>query len=405
MAPGAGGATAWRPGGVDLLSGRGVEQAIVVAVALLKAENVIQLASVLILTRGESSRPVLELAAAGAITASGLAVLAVSVRRRRLSRAMVGVDVLVGVAVLLLAPAFQPDGQGQQWTDWPLSVTFLVAAEACACFSRGRAAASTLALMAAAGSWLLHDGPNGATRHMVVAALIAYTGFAGGTYVFLSYLRRLGALADARGETIRHLEEEKTRRVLHTPYRLLNDLAAMLRAEHGRDDADPVRRARLAEAVASAMEIEAIVRGTERPSGRLVDALAKLQDQFVDLPLIMNVDDAPEIPPEAVYRVREAVRSALQNVRLYAGAREVVVYAGRDADGWTVSIHDDGCGFDPSGPRHTGLNDLVVRALEQIGVQVGIESAPGRGTLVEMKGGAEWTGMPDSTWSSSTTTR
>jgi len=46
---------------------------------------------------------------------------------------------------------------------------------------------------------------------------------------------------------IRMLEEERTRRVLHTPYRLLNDLADMLRAEAAREEDDglghPERRA------------------------------------------------------------------------------------------------------------------------------------------------------------------
>lgn len=390
MAPGNGGRRPRRAVRVDLLSGRGVEQALVVATAALKAENVIQMVIVLVLTRGESRNSLLELAAAAAFTVSGAAVLVSAVRSRRLRRGPVTIDVLVGSAVLLVAPLFQPSGQFQQWTDWPLSVTFLVSAEASACFALPAAAAATATLMASASSWLTYQAPNGATRHMVVAGLTAYLGFSVGAFVFLRYLRRLGALADARGETIRRLEDERTRRVLHTPYRLLNDLAAMLRAEHDRRGADAAGQARLAEAVASAMEIEAIVRGTEPNPSRLVDALSRLRDQFVDLPLIMNVEDAPDLPAEAVYRVREAVRSALQNVRRYAGATEVVVYAGSEADCWTVTVHDDGSGFDTTGPRRTGLNDLIFGAMEQIGVQVSLESVPGRGTLVELRGTSAW---------------
>jgi signal transduction histidine kinase len=117
-----------------------------------------------------------------------------------------------------------------------------------------------------------------------------------------------------------------------------------------------------------------------------------LRDQFVDLPMIMNVEDAGmSLPPGAVYRIREAVRSALQNVRLHAQATEVVVYATADRLSWLVSVHDDGRGFDTTGRRSLGLNQLVVAALEEIGAQVRIESTPGQGTLIEISGDHQWT--------------
>src|SRR5450756_1234721 len=128
---------------------------------------------------------------------------------------------------------------------------FLVAAEAAACFSPALAAAATVALMGAAASWLVTGTPGATGRRLVYGSFVAFVGFAIVTFVFLHYLRRLAALADARAETIRMLEEERTRRVLHTPYRLLNDLAGMLRAEADRDGDQPLRQARLAEAVAA----------------------------------------------------------------------------------------------------------------------------------------------------------
>src|SRR5665647_2912172 len=147
-----------------------------------------------------------------------------------------------------------------------------------------------------------------------------------------------------------------------------------------------------AEAVASALEIESIVRGTDPASSNLATDLQRLREQLVDLPLIMNVEDAGEnLPPQAVYRIREAVRSALQNVRLHAQATEVVVYATTDRSSWLISVHDDGRGFDTTGHRGVGLNQLVIGALEEIGAQVRIESAPGQGTLIEISGDHQWT--------------
>ena len=158
--------------------------------------------------------------------------------------------------------------------------------------------------------------------------------------------------------------------------------------------------------MASVREIEAIVRGTEPASTNLAADLLRLREQFADLPLIMNVDDVGvDLPAAAVYRIREAARSALQNVRLHAHAKEVVVYATADNTSWLVSVHDDGRGFDPSTRRGVGLGELIVAALEEIGARVRIQSAPGQGTLVEMTGGHAWTITPDRAWSSSTTTR
>ena len=375
------------------LNSQGVERATVGAVVALKTHNLLQMVVVIVLTRGESSRPWLGLAAAAVFAVSGLILLVAAFRSQRLPRAAVAVDVVVAVSVLLVAPFFQPMDPSQPWIDWPLFVAFLVAAEASACFSPVLASAATLALIGAGASWLGSGHLPAAGQQSIYASFVPFVAFAAAvSYLFLHYLRRLAALADARAETIRMLEEERTRRVLHTPYRLLNDLAGMLRAEGDRVGAQPESRARLAEAVASALEIESIVHGTDPASSNLAADLHRLREQFVDLPMIMNVEDAGvSLPSGAVYRIREAVRSALQNVRLHAQATEVVVYATADRLSWLVSVHDDGRGFDTTGLRGVGLDQLVVGALEEIGAQVRIESTPGQGTLIEISGDHQWT--------------
>ena len=391
----------WAGVGGGFLSLQGVERAAVGAVVALKVMNILQMCVTLFFTR-TSSRPWLEFTAAGAYVASGVIVLTTALRAQRLSRPAVELDVVVAFAVLAVAPLFQPSDPTTQWTDWPVFVSFLAAAEACACLSAVRAVTSTVAVMTAAASWLLFGAPP-PTRHLIYSSLVPYVGFAAVSFVFLYYLRRLAALADERARTIRMLEEEHTRRVLHTPYRLLNDLAGMLRNEAVRDGDRPDRKARLAEAVASVREIETIVRGTEPASSNLAADLQRLHDQFADLPLIMNVDDAgTSLPPQAVYRLREAVRSALQNVRLHAQATEVVVYCTTDPTSWLVSVHDNGRGFDSARRRGTGLNDIIVSALEEIGAQVNIESAPGEGTLIEITGDYQWKTDPARASSSST---
>jgi signal transduction histidine kinase len=52
----------------------------------------------------------------------------------------------------------------------------------------------------------------------------------------------------------------------------------------------------------------------------------------------------------------------------------------------TLEVHDDGVGFDPQGasPGHLGLRSMQERAA-QIGAALEIESAPGRGTQVQVR--------------------
>jgi hypothetical protein len=367
-------------------------------VAILKGMNATQAVAIVVITLSASRRPWLEVLAVTAYLLAGLALAAGSLRAGRLRRGLVLVDVAVGIAILLLAPLFQPSQGSQTWTEWPVAETFLIGVEAGAVFGTPGTVLTLTGLMAAASSWLLYNPP-GSTRKDTVTSLVPYIGFTLGSLLFVGYLRRLGALADSRAAMIRMLEEERTRRVLHTPYRLLNDLADMLRAEAARGEDDSLgnreRGARLAEAVASVHEIEAIVRGTEPASGNLTAELRRLREQFTDLPLVMNIDDINmDVPPQAAYRIREAVRSALQNVRLYAHATVVVVYASVDVASWVVSVHDDGVGFQPGTRRGVGISEVIVKALEEIGARVEVSSAMGAGTLVELSGDHKWTLSP-----------
>jgi signal transduction histidine kinase len=372
-----------------LLSLAGVDRATVGAVAALKVLNLAQATLVIVFSRDLVRRVPLEVLAAAAVAVAGAVVVWTGYRAQRLVSWAVAADVAIATVVLLISPLFQPVDHLKLWTEWPFLVTFLVVAEGAACFRPFIAIGSTLLVMAAAASWLLASPPP-ATRAGVAGSLLPYAGFAVVTYVFMYYLRQLAVLADTRALTIQTLEDERMRRVLHTPYRLLNDLAAMLREEAVREGEDSLRQARLAEAVASVQEIESVVRGTEPASGNLAADLYRLQDQFVDLPLLMDLNDATaSLPPDAVYRIREAVRSALQNVRLHAAAGQVVVYAATGPSGWIVSVHDDGSGF-PAGARAgVGTRDLMVTALEQIGATVEITSSPGQGTFIEFGGGYE----------------
>jgi signal transduction histidine kinase len=80
-----------------------------------------------------------------------------------------------------------------------------------------------------------------------------------------------------------------------------------------------------------------------------------------------------------------AVKEAVHNVIKHANASEVVIRMNLTGDLMTISVQDDGRGFDPG--QHAagnGLNNMK-RRLEDIGGSSSVESQPDRGTTVHFR--------------------
>lgn len=82
----------------------------------------------------------------------------------------------------------------------------------------------------------------------------------------------------------------------------------------------------------------------------------------------------------AIFRI---VQESLTNVARHAAASEVEVRLTNHADSTELSVHDNGCGFDPAtaGRDSFGLLGIRERAL-LLGATIAIASAPGNGTTV-----------------------
>ncbi len=373
--------------GQAFLSSAGVARASVVVLVLCRLINAVQLTAALVVTLASARRPALDAAAAAAFALSAAVVVAVSVRRHRLSARWVVLDVGAGVLALLLAPVFLSADQLTTWAAWPFPVALLTCSVFAASTTSARATlAASLALAAAYASWLTADLR---PQDVLVVNLLAFPAFGMVLWVFLDYLRRLAGLADERHELAeklgRYAEQERTRRVLHTPGRLLQDLVDLLRKQQADD---PALRARLEEAKACLLEIEATVRDTDVVTGTLAVALLSLREQFVDLPLTWNVQELDiDLPPEDCYRLREAVRSALQNIRAHAGpGATATVYGERDGGSWLVSVHDDGLSLDTDRPARQGMRGNLIGNARDAGAAVTVTSRPGEGTLIEIRG-------------------
>ncbi|HYK95092.1 MAG TPA: GAF domain-containing sensor histidine kinase [Candidatus Dormibacteraeota bacterium] len=104
--------------------------------------------------------------------------------------------------------------------------------------------------------------------------------------------------------------------------------------------------------------------------------------------LSLDVADAVllvgRLPPEAAHELVQIAREALSNVARHSGARQATVAVRVNDDILTLTVEDDGVGFEP-GRRldgtHFGLANLRDRTAV-LGGTIAVESEPGSGTRI-----------------------
>jgi signal transduction histidine kinase len=112
-----------------------------------------------------------------------------------------------------------------------------------------------------------------------------------------------------------------------------------------------------------------LAREIARPTG------LRIQVQADDLP--------PDLPDEHRTCVFRMVQEALHNVQKHANANTVEITV-RASDAWlSVTVQDDGRGFQHTRAHGLGLTGMHERA-ESLGGSVKITSSPGKGTLIEV---------------------
>ena len=114
-------------------------------------------------------------------------------------------------------------------------------------------------------------------------------------------------------------------------------------------------------------------------------ALERLVGEFPSgrTAISLEASDA-RLPATTAANVLYVVREALANALRHAAASHVLIRATRDDGALSVSVRDDGRGFDPTAPSTgMGLRDLRERA-GWCRSELEIRSAPGDGTLVRL---------------------
>lgn len=138
---------------------------------------------------------------------------------------------------------------------------------------------------------------------------------------------------------------------------------------------------------------EAIVGLRVEPEADLSTALREIAERFEDT-TGTPVTVRGTLPPRALESLAElqltrVVQECLTNVRKHAHATAVVIEMAHDpVSGLSLTVHDDGAGFDPAsvpraGQQHFGL--LIMRErVESLGGRLDVRSTSGAGTCVRV---------------------
>ncbi|MGL5819045.1 MAG: sensor histidine kinase [Phycicoccus sp.] len=211
------------------------------------------------------------------------------------------------------------------------------------------------------------------------------------------FIRQIARQADdATVEVARltRLEEERRGRLV------VHDAATVMRLLADPQLPPEARRHVQGQAVAEYRRMREYLTGDggHRPSTRdgsqrdLADVVRAAASGFDDLAPVLTLDlvEHVQLPPAAAGTLEGALTTVLHNVRRHAGATAVVIHADTDdaMDSWALTVHDDGCGFDPTTTRPGfGLTEQVDRELARRGMTARVTSSPGLGTTVSVSGG------------------
>jgi signal transduction histidine kinase len=166
-------------------------------------------------------------------------------------------------------------------------------------------------------------------------------------------------------------------------------LEAHLHAQQGNEPRELVEGVRLLRAAAA--ESRRLISGLRPPALDelgIVEAIESLvADARSEIATVEFTYDLPggRLPAPLETTIFRIVQESLSNTRRHAAARRVRVCVERRAETVHVVVADDGRGFDPSRvpEQRFGLEGIRQRG-RLAGAEARIESAPGRGTTIEI---------------------
>lgn len=333
------------------------------------------------------------------VTVGGIAVLAIVGRRPPRLR-WAAVEVLVGVTLLLLGLLTVPvEYRTGSWIGFQSAYSLSVAAGLIGVRDRRTWMSLLGALVVARLVYLMPTVESAADVATVAGELLTLLGLAPLAWAGMGAVQRIAEDADRARETAavlaREAEGRRARAAIHNGAALIKILV-----DHAEDVTSGGRHAPpevWAQAHTELNRMRAYLCGRAGADEGSPHDLAGLLDdvcaEFTDLPVDVVTELARGVRVDEVRNdLANALRSVLINVRQHAHADRVVVHAEEleDGSGWSVTVHDDGVGFDTATTSlGVGLRELTVDQLARRGVVTTLDSHPGHGTTVTMtmKGG------------------
>jgi signal transduction histidine kinase len=219
------------------------------------------------------------------------------------------------------------------------------------------------------------------TYAMVIALSACGALGAGGTLTAIGYRRALErAACRERRRIARDLHDGLAQELAYIRMETLRIVA------RGSDD----RIARLAIAAERALEESRVViaglhgEGTRPFPAQLCEVAEQLTER-AGARLTLDLEPAIEVDAERGHALLRILREAITNGVRHGRATEVALQL-TAGDGLRMSVHDNGAGFVPGGPRRGGsfgLTTMRERA-QALGGDLTVRSNPGEGTVVEV---------------------
>ncbi|HLU64178.1 MAG TPA: ATP-binding protein [Protaetiibacter sp.] len=189
--------------------------------------------------------------------------------------------------------------------------------------------------------------------------------------------------AEHRTRTRRLRELEGRESVAHLHDTLLGTLAALASREPG--PLAPADRAMLERGLESTA-ILPVLRGTTADApGAACEWIRAVADAGgVRIHLEGDTEAIDELPETTADALRRALEQCLVNVTRHAGVTEAFVSVTASDDRLSVTVVDEGVGFDPDAvpADRLGLSESIRGRIERLGGEVRVWSRPGAGTSV-----------------------
>jgi signal transduction histidine kinase len=247
-------------------------------------------------------------------------------------------------------------------------------------------------------------------RRSVILTILLGVAIAGLSLYWINRLEKISRAAhleiERAGHELRelsqqlvHAQEEERKRLSHELHDEVGQLLTALRIELGNLDepgkfSDEASRQRIIETKALAEQALRTVRDLAmglRPA--MLDELGLIpalewqgreHSRRTGIPVSLEVEgELAQLPEEyrtCVYRV---VQEALTNIAKHASARRILIGVRAGNDVLSISVKDDGKGFEPRGPYRGGMGLLgMAERVKKLGGELEVISQAGQGTSI-----------------------